>query len=45
MDMTTLKSLIIELKDNSGLTYQEISDELRDKYGVIRTRQAVWSLY
>lgn len=45
MDMTTLKSLIIELKDNSGLTYQEISDELRDKYGVIRTRQAVGSLY
>lgn len=45
MDMTTLKSLIIELKDNSGLTYQEISDELREKYGVIRTRQAVGSLY
>lgn len=44
VDMITLKSLIIELKD-SGMTFQEVADTLEKRYGVIKTRQAISGLY
>lgn len=44
MDMTTLKTIIIELKD-SGMTFQQVSDTLNEQYGVYRTRQAISGLY
>ena len=44
MDKLTLKSLIIELKDN-GHTFQAISDILREEYGIDKSRQAVCGLY
>lgn len=44
MDMTTLKTLIIELKD-SGMTFQEVADTLEKQYGVVRTRQAINGIY
>lgn len=40
-----LRDLVIELREDKGLTFQEISDELQDKYGVTRTRQAISGIY
>lgn len=44
MDMTTLRTLIIELKD-SGMTFQEVADVLEKQYGIIRTRQGINGIY
>ena len=44
MDKLTLKSTIIELRD-SGMSYQEISDFLRQNYNIHMTRQAVCGMY
>ena len=43
--MTTLKSLVIQLHDNEGLTFQEISDKIAKDYGIEKTRQALNGLY
>lgn len=42
--MNTLKSIITNLR-NRGLTFQEISDELKSKYGIEKSRQAIQGLY
>ena len=44
MDMTTLKTMIIELKD-SGMSFQEISDYLCVEHGINKSRQALNGLY
>jgi len=44
MDKVTLKSIVVNLKD-SGKSFTEISNILRDEYGIIKTRQAVCGLY
>lgn len=44
MDKDTIKSIVIESRD-SGMTYQKIADMLKNKYGVIKTRQSLQSLY
>lgn len=44
MDMQTLKSIIIELR-NQGMTFQEIADTLKQNYGIVKTRQAISGLY
>ena len=44
MDKKTLKSLIIELKDN-GKSFREISDILFNDYNVSMSRQAVYGMY
>jgi len=46
MDNRTLKSTIVELRDGSQkMSFQEIANLLAEKHGVIRTRQAVQSMY
>lgn len=44
MDKKTLKSLIIELKDN-GKSFQEISETLFNDYNVNMSRQAIYGMY
>lgn len=44
MDKRTLKSTIIELKDD-GKTFQEISDILAKEHSIQMTRQAVYGMY
>lgn len=44
MDKYTLKSLIVELKDN-GYTFGEISDILFDQYNIGMSRQAICGMY
>lgn len=44
MDTTTLKSLVIELRD-LGMTFEAISQKLFEDYGVKRSRQSLCSLY
>ena len=44
MDKLTLKSIIIELRD-SGMSFSDISNELKEKYGIKMTRQAVCGMY
>lgn len=44
VDMVTLKSLVVELKD-SGMTFQEVADTLEKKYSVVRSRQALYGIY
>ena len=43
MDKQTLKSTIIELKNNR--TFQEVSDILKSEYGINMSRQAVHGMY
>ncbi len=45
IDIQTLKSHILELRDVEGLSFQEISDKLATEYGIYKTRQAVGGLY
>ena len=40
MDSKTLKAFVIEHKDK-GLSYQDISDKLREEFNIIRSRQAL----
>lgn len=44
MDKITLKSIIIEMRNN-GDSFQKISDELKKKYNINKSRQAVCGLY
>ena len=44
MDSTTLKSMVIEMKDQ-GMSFQDIANKLENDYGVTRTRQALGALY
>ena len=43
-DMNTLKTIICNLREQN-MSFQDISDKLRDDYDIIRSRQAVQSLY
>lgn len=45
MNTETLKSLIVELRDKEGLTYQAIADLLSSQYGEVRSRQSIHSMY
>lgn len=45
MDRDTLRALVIKYRDEQGLTFQKISDILRDEYEVVRDRQALHGLY
>lgn len=44
MDSKTLKAFVIEHKDK-GLSYQDISDKLREEFNIIRSRQALRGIY
>ena len=44
MDLNTIKNIICVLRDK-GMTYQAISDKLRDEYGIVKSRQAIQGLY
>ena len=44
MNKKTLKAIIIELKD-SGMTYNEISRCLKDKYDISMSRQSICGMY
>ena len=44
MDSKTLKAFVIEHKDK-GLSYQDISDKLREDFNIIRSRQALQGIY
>lgn len=45
IDMQTLKVIITEMRNDEGLTFQEISNRLQSDYGVKKTRQAIGGLY
>lgn len=45
LDLKTLKTMIVELRDTNGLSFQEISDTLKSEYGVDKSRQAISGLY
>lgn len=44
MDRKTMRTLIIDYR-NRGKTFREISEILRDNYGIIRDRQAIQGIY
>ena len=44
-DRNTLKSTICNLRDREGKSFQEISDILRNDYGIVKSRQAVYGMY
>lgn len=44
MDKLTLKSTILELRD-SGFTFEEISNTLKEEYNITMSRQAVHGMY
>ena len=44
LDKETLRRIVVNLRD-SGMTFQAISDTLRDDYGIIRTKQAIKGIY
>ena len=44
MDNTTLKALVVKYKE-TGMTYQEIADTLKQEYGIERSRQALQGMY
>ena len=44
MDKITLKNIIVQLR-NEGKSFQTISDTLKHKYNIERTRQACQSMY
>lgn len=44
MDLNTIKNIICVMRDK-GMTYQAISDKLRDDYGIVKSRQAIQGLY
>lgn len=43
-DNGTIKKMIQTMR-NKGMTYQEIADTLAKEYGIVRSRQAIYSLY
>lgn len=45
LDLQTLKTLIVELRDVENLSFQDISYRLKDEYGVDKSRQAISGLY
>ena len=45
VDNITLKCLIIEMRDDEKLSFQEIADKLFNEYGVKRSRQGLRGLY
>lgn len=44
MDLNTIKNIICVMRDK-GMTYQAISDKLREDYGIIKSRQAIQGLH
>ena len=44
MDKETLRQLIIKYRDENGLTFQGISDKLKEEYG-IKDRQSIYGIY
>lgn len=45
LDLQTLKTLIVELRDVENISFQEISRRLKDEYGIDKSRQAISGLY
>lgn len=45
LDLQTLKTMIVELRDKNGLSFQEISDTLKSEYDIDKSRQAISGLY
>lgn len=44
MSKSELRNIIVSLREDN-LSYQEISDYLRDKHGIVRSRQAIHGIY
>lgn len=49
MDIGTIKSMVISMRQNGnngrGMSFQAISDKLREEYSIVKSRQAVQGLY
>ena len=45
MDKQMMKSLILEMREEKGMTFTQISNILKGEYGVIKSRQAVCGMY
>ena len=45
MNKDTIKEIVIELRDNQGKSFQDISDYIEQQYGIKKTRQSIHGLY
>lgn len=45
MDNETLKSLIVQYRDNDKLSFNAIAEKLKNEHGIIRSRQSINGLY
>lgn len=45
MDKNIIRQMIVNYRDEDGLTFQAISDVLNEKYGIKKDRQSVYGIY
>lgn len=45
LDRNTIRNLIVSLRDNDGMTFENISTVMEDRYGYKASRQAINSIY